>query len=113
MQLGSLSGNDLLLHADDFDNLAFHSTSDDEDFVVVDCKAQTQRSFSDPGSTFNSTTRVVSETSRTISQVNAPPPGDSSGVGQPTNNIASEELDDFTDVSGHTIMSEFEDLSNL
>ncbi len=112
MQLGSLSGNDLLLHADDFDNLEFHSTSDDEDFVVVDCRAQTQRSFSDPGSTFNSTTRVVPETSRTMSQVNAPS-SDSSGVGQPTNNIASEELDDFTDVSGHTIMSDFEDLSNL
>ncbi len=62
MQLGSLSGTDLLLHADDFDNLEFHSASDDEDFVVVDCKAPTQWSFSDPGSTVNSTTRVVPET---------------------------------------------------
>ena len=78
MQLGSLSGNDLLLHADDFDNLEFHSASDDEDFVVVDCKAPTQRSFSDPGSTNNSTTRIVPGTSRTLSEINTPSRDDSS-----------------------------------
>ncbi len=72
MQLGCITGDDLLLHGEEFERLEFHSTSDDEDFVIVDCRAP-QRSLSEPVS--SSANTVVPENSRTLSEIAWPREG--------------------------------------
>ena len=67
MQLGSLTGNDLFLRDESFEGLDFHSLSDDEEFVVVECKAK--RRSSEPAISSN-TTETLPETNGTPSATN-------------------------------------------
>ncbi len=92
MQLGCITGDDLLLHGNEIEGLVFHSASDDEDFVIVDCKAAPQRSLSEPVTP--NTASILPDTSRTLSEISRP-----SREKSPTqDNSFVNEIDDWSSI---------------
>lgn len=72
MQLGCIAGDDLLLHTDELERLEFHSASDDEDFVIVDCRAPPGRSLSEPVVPSTVTSLSPDSTTRPLSEIPRP-----------------------------------------
>ena len=87
MQLGNFTGNSLQMYHDGMDDFDFRNTpSDDEDFVVVDCKVSNSRPKHHA---------LSSNTNGTLSDTNSIPSNTQSTT---TTEVLSSTADEFADV---------------